>query len=592
MKGEGEIRNLLINKKRRYCIMMKVIIIALFMYLLNLVPLFPCTTILVTSGASEDGSVIVAHSDDSELFDQRLVYVPAADHKPGSLRPVYYDAASLGSRPEYHGYLLRRYVGNHRGPTYFDPDHSQSIPIGTIPQVAHTYAYFDGSYAIMNEHQLMFGECTDGAKIQAEPVPGKLIFYSAELSRIAAERCKKAREAVKLIGYLIETYGYYGTGETLPIGDTEEGWVIEMVPSPEGKGGLWVAKKIPDGEVFVAANELRIREVDPDDPNMLYCSNLHAIAEKYGWWKPEDGKLDWLRTVSSGEYNHPYYSLRRVWRLQSRIAPSQKKSPWVENGLTREYPFSIKPDKKLSVRDVMNLYRDYYQGTEFDLSKGVTAGPFNCPYRYPGPMDPKGDTDNPDVKRKGAWERPISIFRCGFSYVCQARSWLPDPIGGIVWFGPDEPMSTCYVPFYAGVTRIAKPYYTCNTSVFSQESAWWAFNFVANWAGLKYSYIIKDIQEKQDEIEYAEIESIKKMDKEALALYRLDPEKAQQLITNYCETQANQVVKDWWVFAWTLVARYDDGYINAPEKMAQEVGYPKDWYDKSGWINGPTTYEK
>jgi dipeptidase len=571
---------------------MKGIIPALVLSLMNFATANACTTMLITKGASEDGSVMVAHSDDSEMFDQRLVYVPAADHKAGSLRPVYYDAASLGDRPEYHGHGLRRYVGTNRGPTYNDSNHPQSIPLGFIPQVKHTYAYFDGSYAIMNEHQLMFGECTDGSKIQAEPVPGKLIFYSAELSRVAAERCKNAREAVELIGHLIETYGYYGTGETLPIGDTEEGWVMEMAPSPEGTGGLWVAKKVPDGEVFVAANVLRIREVDPDDPDMLYCSDLHAIAEKHGWWKPEDGRLDWLRTVSLGEYSHPYYSLRRVWRLQSRMAPSQAKSPWVKDGYTKEYPFSIKPDKKLGVRDVMSLYRDYYQGTEFDLSKGVTAGPFGCPYRYSGPMDAGGDTGDPNAKLKGAWERPISIYRCGFSYVCQARGWLPDAIGGLVWFGPDEPMSTCYVPFYTGVTSIAAPYYTCDTTVFSQESAWWAFNFVANWAGLKYSYMIKDIQQKQDEIELAEIEGIKKMDEEARALYKEEPEKVHQLLTRYCETQANQVVKSWWNLAWNLVASYADGYVNAPEKMAQEVGYPEAWYGQSEWPNGPTTYQR
>jgi len=255
-----------------------ILVVAVIALFLLPIATYSCTTILVTKEATEDGSVIVAHSDDSELFDQRLVYVPAADHEPGSLRPVYYDASSLGDRPQYHGYELKRYVGTHRGPTYVDSDAPQSIPLGHIPQVEHTYAYFDGSYGIMNEHQLMFGECTDGTKIQPDPIPGKLIFYSAELSRVAAERCTKAREAVELIGQLIETYGYYGTGETLPIGDTEEGWVIEMAPSPEGKGGLWVAKKVPPGEIFVAANELRIRQVDPDDPDMLYCSNLHEIA--------------------------------------------------------------------------------------------------------------------------------------------------------------------------------------------------------------------------------------------------------------------------------------------------------------------------
>lgn len=552
-----------------------------------------CTTMLITKGASKDGSVIVAHSDDSELFDQRLVYVPAADHPPGSLRHVYYDASALGDRPQYHSYELLRYVGADRGPTYVNPDQPQSIPIGSIPQVEHTHAYFDGSYGIMNEHQLMFGECTDGTKIQPDPVPGKLIFYSAELSRVAAERCKTAREAVELIGRLIETCGYYGTGETLPIGDTKEGWVIEMASSPEGKGGLWVAKRVPDGEVFFAANELRIREVDENSPDMLYCKDLHKIAQKHKWWKPSDGKLDWLKTVSQGEYSHPYYSLRRVWRLQSRVAPSKKLSPWVEDGFTKKYPFSIKPDEKLSIRNVMDLYRDYYQGTEFDLSKGVAAGPYGCPYRFPGPHDAGGgDTGDPNRKLKGGWERPISIFRCGYSYICQARDWLPDPIGGIVWFGPDEPMSTCYVPFYVGVTRIATPYYTCDTTRFSQKSAWWAFNFVANWAAIKYSYIIKDIRQKQDEIELAEIESIRKMDQEALSLHKKDPAKARELLTTFCETQANQVVEDWWKLAWILVARYDDGYVNMPGKMAQEVGYPEDWYPKTDWSNGPKTYRK
>lgn len=551
-----------------------------------------CTTMLITKGASADGSVIVAHSDDSELFDQRLAYVPAADHAPGTMRPVYYDASSLGDKPEYHSYLLRRYVGTDRGPIYVDPEQPQSIPLGYIPQVAHTYAYYEGSYAIMNEHQLMFGECTDGTKIQPDPVPGKLIFYSAELSRIAAERCKTAREAVELIGQLIETYGYYGTGETLPIGDTKEGWIIEMAPSPEGKGGLWVAKKVPDGEIFVAANELRIREIDPEDPDTLFNKDLHEIAKKHKWWNPADGKLDWLKTVSQGEYSHPYYSLRRVWRLQQRIAPSQEKTPWVTDGYTKKFPLFLKPDNKLEVADVMDLYRDYYQGTEFDLSKGVTAGPFGLPYRYPGPEDAGGDTGNPDAKLKGAWERPISIYRCGFSYVCQARDWLPAPIGGIVWFGPDEPMTTCYVPFYVGATSIAKPYYTCDTTKFSQDSAWWAFNFVANWAGLKYSYMLKDIQAKQAEIEQAEFESVKAMDKEALALYQKDPEKARELLTAFSKNQANQVVKIWWSLAWDLVARYDDGYVNEPGKMAQEVGYPKEWYQQSNWPKGPTSYAK
>ncbi len=301
---------------------------------LGSISLFACSTILITKGATKDGSVFIAHSDDSEMSDNRLVRVPAADHKPGSMRPVYYDTAALGSKPEFNSNVQRRYVGTHRGSVYKDNDIPQSIPLGFIPQVAHTYAYMDGSYGLMNEHQLMMGEATSGSKVKLEPEPGKRIFYSAELTRVALERCKTARCAIKLIGELIDTYGYYGTGEILPIADTKEGWVLEMAPSPDKVKGLWVAKKVPDGEIFVAANEFRIREVDPDDPDMMHSKNLFEVAKKHKWWDPKKGKLDWLRTVSLGEYSHPYYSLRRVWRLQSKIAPSMKLSPWVNDGYT------------------------------------------------------------------------------------------------------------------------------------------------------------------------------------------------------------------------------------------------------------------
>jgi dipeptidase len=207
-------------------------------------------------------------------------------------------------------------------------------------------------------------------------------------------------------------------------------------------------------------------------------------------------------------------------------------------------------------------------------------------------MDPSGDTSDPSIKREGAWERPISIYRCGYSYVCQARGWLPNPIGGIVWFGADQPMSTCYVPFYVGALRVAEPYLTCDTRQFDQNSAWWAFNFVANWAGLKYEYMIKDIQKMQDQIETTEIEAIKAMDAKALDLYNQDSQKARELLTTFCENQANQVVRDWWNFAWLLVARYADGFVSSPGDMAKPVGYPKDWYMKTNWPQGPTSYEK
>ena len=484
---------------------------SLFLLLLFLFSAAPavegCTTILVTKGASADGSVMISHSDDNDLMDQRIIYIPAQQHAPGAMRPVYCTAAAMGEFPQYNSFFHPRMVTSGRGPGYDTPG-PQSVPLGFIPQTKETYAYFDGSYGIMNEHQLMFGECTDGSKVSPDPEPGSRILYSSELSRIALERCRTAREAILLIGSLIEEYGLYGTGETLPVADTEEGWVIEMAPSPEGKGGLWVAKKVPDGEVFVAANQFRIREVNPDDPDMMFSKNLHEIAQKHGWWKPEDGMLDWLRTVSLGEYNHPYYSLRRVWRVLSLVAPSKNYSPWVEDGFTKDYPFSVAPDKKLTVRDVMRLHRDHYEGTEFDLTKGAAAGPFGYPDRFYGPYDGAGDVGDPKRVLEGAWERPLSVTYCGYVFVAQARSWLPSPVGGRMWLGLDKPSDTVFIPFHIGVNRLPSSVEVCDTTKFSRESAWWTFNFLANYAGLKYSYMHKEIADLQEQLENGFMETL------------------------------------------------------------------------------------
>ncbi len=547
---------------------------------------YDCTTTIVTKGASADGSVIVSHSDDDELGDQRVVYVPAMDHKPGSKRPVYWSANAFG-------YSVRRLVTDDRGPAYNTSDYPKTRILGYIDQVPHTYAYIDGNYGIMNEHQLMIGECTNGSKIELKAKPGKRIFYSAELSRVALERCKTAREAIKLMGNLIDKFGYYGTGETLLVGDKEEGWVFEMsCGTLDGKGGLWVAQKVPDGEMFVAANEFRIRDINPDDSDMLFSKNLFKVAKKRGWWKPEEGKLDWLKAVSFGEYNHPYYSLRRVWSVFNRVKPSAEFSAWVEDGYTRAYPFSVKPDKKLSVRDVMNLHRDHYEGTEFDMTKGLAAGPYGSPYRWVGKYDGAQNNVGSSNKMWGAWERPVSVFYAGYVYVNQARSWLPDEIGGISWVGPDKPYLTCFVPFYVGMTDLPASYQSGKTTVYSRDTAWWAFNFVANWAELKFNYMKKDILAKQKELESKEFKESKAVDRKALALYKKDPKLAQKYLTEYSSNNAADVLKQWWELADKLIVKYDDGYVEEKEGKRETVGYPKRWLKKVGYDKGPIDYKK
>ena len=238
-----------------------------------------CTTILVGKNASADGSVMVSHSDVG-LSDGRLIYVPAMEHPPGALRPVYYAHCALGYMPQWGASESRRLMTNERGPGYNTPGVPPSVPIGYIPQVAQTYAYFDANYGIMNEHQLSIGECTDLAKVDPLPETGKRMFYSAELSRVALDRCKTAREAVLLMGQLIEQYGYYGTGETLLVGDPNEGWVMEMCGYDlNGTGGVWVAQRVPDSGVFVASNQFRIRDIRKNTDDMMY-SKLFSASPK------------------------------------------------------------------------------------------------------------------------------------------------------------------------------------------------------------------------------------------------------------------------------------------------------------------------
>jgi len=551
-----------------------------------------CTTTIVTPGASASGAMFVSHSDDGHLSDARLMYVPAADHQPGSRRPVYFDAVSIGELPQYASFTYNRYTGSSRGPAYVAPGAPQTEPLGFIPQAPHTYAYFDGNYGIMNEHQLMFGECTDGSKTDNTlPGPNRL-FCSAELARVALERCTRAGEAVRLIGQLIDTYGYYGTGETLPVADPQEAWVIEMAPGPGAVPGLWVAQKVPDGEVFVAANEFRIRDVDPENPDQLFSTNLFPTAVAKGWWQPKDGKLDWLKTVSLGEYNHPYYSLRRVWRLLDKLAPSRKFSPWVEDGYTRAYPFSIKPEKKLVRTDVMALHRDNYQDTPFDLTQGVAAGPYGCPYRILGEYDASGDVADPGKKYEGAWDRALSVYYCTYIYVCEGRKGLPDPIGGILWFGNGKPAETCFTPFYAGITAIPRPYKICDPRMFTRDSAFWAFNFVENWAALNYQSIHADIVAKRQTLEKEAFQAVQAADAQALKLYQQDPAQARAWLTEFCLNTAGNIFLSWQQFGDRLVAEYADGGLNHPGKLNQKKGYPKDWRMTTSWPKGPIKYEK
>lgn len=571
-----------------------------------------CTTLIITRGASADGSMIVAHSDDDELADQRIIYVPAQDHDQGTKRQVF----------EEH-YRYPRIVTYERGPNYEPSTHHVREspnpvpdlikPIGYIPQVKHTYAYFDSNYGIMNEHNLMMGECTNGAKYQPDHVTVEeaektgrhvRLFYSQELSRVALERCKKAREAIELMGKLIEKYGLYSTGETLLVADEDEAWVFEMCALPDEQyHSAWVAQQVPEGEVFVAANEFRIRQIEGNEKDVIiYSELLKPGLEKLGWWSPEDGPLDWLSSISSGEYNHPYYSLRRVWRVLDRVNPDLALSPWVtkgfedikEGGYATDYPFSIKPKCPLTLQDVFALYRDHYEGTQFDLTKGIAAGPYGDPSRFIGPYDGNQNNITKNQHMYGAWERTISVFYQGYTYVNQLRPRkpeIPEATRGLCWFGPDTAYTSCFVPFAAQALELPERYQTGDPQVFDRYSAWWAFDFVANWARLNYQRMTRvDILPLQQKIETREIqEMIHQWDECCLGK---SGKEARDLLTRLGKENANNVVKCWHDLGYMLIARYSDGYCNLPEgEEPQNIGYSSKWLALTNYKEGPTSYE-
>lgn len=549
-----------------------------------------CTTMVVTPGATSDGSMIVAHSDDDDLSDQRIVSVPAMDHRAGSRRAVL---------PER--YIYPRVVSEQRGRAYETPGYAPTPPLGFIPQVPHTYRYTDGNYGIMNEHDLMIGECTNGAKYQPAAVTAEeasasgrhmRLFYSSELSRVALERCKDARSAIELMGQLIDEYGYYSEGETLLVADAREAWVFEMCALPsETHHSAWVAQRVPDGHLFVAANTFRVRDVEPDDPNLLFSSMLHDGVREAGWWDPEDGPLDWAATVSFGEYNHPYYSLRRIWRVMDRVSPDLGLSPWVEGGFTRAYPFSIEPDRKVDVETIFDLYRDHYEGTQFDLTRGPGAGAYGDPNRFQGPYDGSAQNLNAkdDGRLYGAWERPISVYYQGYTYVNQARPEDTDGLTGITWLAPDVCYTSCFVPFPTAALNLPWSYQSGDPARLDRESAWWAFDFVANWARLNFQRMTRvDILPLQSTLERLGRTRLEEWDHRCA---ELSPPEVGEFVTRACREHAEQVLRDWWAMADTLVAKYADGYINRPGLDAVGIGYPAPWLARTEYADGPTSYE-
>ncbi|OGC83788.1 MAG: hypothetical protein A2W07_00460 [candidate division Zixibacteria bacterium RBG_16_43_9] len=512
------------------------ITVCIYLFLFAFIPqVDPCTSLLVTKGASEDGSVMVTYTADGE-FHSHLEYTPAADHKPGDSLEI----------TDWRGRVR-----------------------GKIKQVPHTYAVV----GYMNEHQLTIGETTFDGREELQNPDGFLHYW--DLIQLALERAKTAREAIKVITELMADYGYRSTGESFSIGDIKEAWILEMIgPGKGGKGAEWVALRVPDGYISCHANKSRIGEFPLKDPkNCLYSQNVISFAVEKGYYDPKSGKhFRFCDAYCPADTKNKRYADTRVWSIFRRAAPSKNSSPDYHRGIegAEPYPLWIKPDKKLSVKDVFALMRDHYEGTPYDLTKGIDAGPYGNPNRA------RPITWMVDSVEYG-WERSISTPQTAFSFVSQSRSWLPNPVGGVLWYGLDDTYTSCYIPFYCSIDTVPKSFTVGSLNKFSWESAWWVFNFVANYANLKYSYMVPEIQAVQKDIEGNFLALQPTVEKTALELEKTDPRLLTRYLTDYSVENAEMVVSRWKELGEHLITKYNDGYVQDENGEPEEKGYLENW---------------
>lgn len=498
-----------------------------------------CTNFLVTKGASADGSTMITYSADSHELYGALTYSPARDFAPGTLLDIYeWDTGKF---------------------------------LGRIPQAEHTYAVV----GLMNEHQVAIGETTWGGRPELRDSTGVIDYGS--LMFIALQRARTAREAIAVMTSLVAEYGYYSSGESFSISDPNEAWIMDMIgKGPGRKGAVWVARRIPDGYISGHANQARIRRFPLNDSkNCLYAADAIALAREKGYFSGRDEEFDFAAAYAPLDYEALRFCEARVWAMFNRAAPSLRLSMDYVKGVpgAEPMPLWIKPDKKLSVQDLMELMRDHFEGTDFDMTRDVGAGPFACPYRW-RPLTWQVDSVT------YVNERATSTQQTGFSFVAQSRSWLPDPIGGVFWFGVDDTYSTVYNPIYCGITRVPEAYAvgTADFHHFSWKSAFWVFNWVANFAYSRYVDMIKDIRVVQRDLEGSYLARQPRVDAAALALYNQAPGLAIDYLTEYSCNTAQATVDRWRKLGEDLLVKYMDGNVKNELGEVTHPPYPESWY--------------
>ncbi len=514
-----------------------------------------CTNFLVSRGASVNGATMITYAADSHVLYGELYYRPAKTYPAGTMVKVYeWDTGKL---------------------------------LGEIPQVSQTYSVIGN----INEHQVAIGETTYGGRPELVDTTG-IVDYG-NLIYMTLQRAKTAKEAIHIMADLVKTHGYYSLGESFSISDKNEVWIMELIgKGPENKGAVWVALRIPDGYVSAHANQARIRTFPLNDPeNCLYAEDVISFAKEQGYYKGKDKDFSFSDTYAPVEFGGARFCEARVWSFFEKITGGMDEYLDYVKGenLENRMPLWVKPDNKIAAADLMAYMRDHFEGTPLDMTQDVGAGPFRLPYRW----------------RPLTWsvaeqtycnERAIATQQTGFSFVTESRNWLPDWIGGIIWFGMDDASTTVYTPMYCGMDRIPEPFAEGNGDMltYSSTSAFWAFNFVSNFCYLRYDLMTKDVRKQQSLLETKYLRNSAAVDEAAQNLYKTDPDLAREYITDYSISMANNTFQHWKELGQFLLVKYIDGNVkkeingefqyngmggNVPANPDQP-GYPDWWYEK------------
>jgi len=494
-----------------------------------------CTNILVTKGASKDGSVMVTYSADSHQLYGELYFKKGESFAPGTMLKIYeWDTGKY---------------------------------LGEIPQVPKTYT----TVGNMNEHQLIIGETTYGGLDQLVDTTGIMDYGS--LIYIALQRAKTAREAIKVMTDLVKDYGYYSSGESFSIADKNEVWILELIGKGTkmvngkniNKGAVWVAMRIPDGYISAHANQARITTFPKNDPeNCIYSPDVIAFARENGLYKGSDKDFSFSDTYAPLSFGGMRGCEARVWAafniLGGGFIGDKPYTDYLDYAMghnaKNRMPLYIKPKEKISVKMLADVMRDHYEGTELDMTKDIGAGGHALPYRW-RPMSFSVDGE------KYTNERAIATQQTGFWFLGQARGWLPDEVGGILWFGVDDAATSALTPIYSSSVRVPECFRVGNGNMttYSPTSAFWIFNRVTNFAYLRYDLIAPEVKKAVDKHELNSLEIVPAIDAAALAIHKESPEKAREFLTDFSVNTAQQLFNNWVELDRYLLVKFIDGNV-------------------------------